>query len=73
MDEEDVRVWKIVMVAIGTVVALIGGCSGMINYQDNTAMADMISKGADPQDARCAVKGEQPPGVCAIRAATKSK
>ena len=73
MDAEDVMVWKIVMAAICTVVALFGGCTGTINYQDNAAMVEMVAKGADPQDARCAIKGEQQSGSCAIRAASKNK
>ena len=73
MDAEDVMVWKIVMVAICTAVALIGGCNGTINYQDNAAMVEMVANGADPQDARCAVKGEQQSATCGIRAATKNK
>lgn len=73
MDEKYVMVWKIVMVAICTVVALIGGCTGTINYQDNTAMVDMVSHGADPQDARCAIKATDNTGNCSIRAATKNK
>lgn len=69
---EETKIWKIVMTAICVFTALIGGCNGTINYQDNTAMENMVKNGADPQDARCAIKG-QGTAECAIRAATKIK
>lgn len=55
MNEENMM-WKFVMVAICAVVALIGGCNATVNYQDNTAMTAMVTNGANPLDALCAVK-----------------
>ena len=69
---EETKVWKIVMVAICIVIATMGGCQGTINYQDNTAMVDMVNKGADPLDARCAIKSSDN-SMCAIRAASKKQ
>ena len=70
--EEETRIWKIVMVSICVLVTIMAGCQGTINHQDNTAMVDMVAKGTDPLDARCAIKSSD--GVmCGIRGATKNK
>ncbi len=65
--------WTTMAVLFFSIVASIGGCSSVQNYQDNSAMVEMVIKGADPIDAKCAIKGNTSETVCAIRAATKNK
>lgn len=67
----DDPILKFLAIVTFSVTATIAGCSGAINYQDNAAMVEMVSKGADPQDARCAVKGATNQGECVIRATIK--
>lgn len=71
-DDNDVRVWKIVATSVCVLIVSMGGCGSIINIQDNNAMIKMVADGADPLDAKCAVKGY---GTlpCLIRAATKNK
>ena len=70
--QEETKVWKIVIIGFCTFVATIGGCNATTNHQDNTAMVEMVSRGADPIDARCAVK-DSSINVFVIRAATKNR
>lgn len=70
--EEDNKFWKIITTAICFVIVSIGGCNAAINHQDNSAMVEMVSQGADPLDARCAIKSSAST-ECGIRAATKNK
>ena len=50
----------------------IGSCTCVTNWQDNTAMTRMVAQGTDALSARCAVKGVQQDGSCAIIAARPS-
>lgn len=65
------KFWKIIGVSICVTSAVISGCNGTLNYQDNNAIVEMVAKGADPLDARCSIK--QDPTLCTLRAATKNK
>lgn len=69
----EVRLWTIVSVTVCIFTATVAGCNGVINYHDDMSMVDMVAKGVDPQDARCAIKGSSERSECAIRAATKNK
>jgi hypothetical protein len=66
-----IAIWKTIVIGVCAFAALVSGCNGMINYQDNTAIVEMVAKGADPLDAQCAVKEQN--SSCFIRAATKNK
>ncbi len=70
--EDDTKIFKIMAIATCTLIATMGGCSAATNYQDNTAMVAMVSHGADPIDARCAIKGAEI-NACVVRAATKNR
>ena len=65
-------IWRVVMASLCIIIATFSGCKMTTNYQDNSAMVEMVSKGADPLDARCAVMTTEG-SLCAIRAATKNK
>jgi hypothetical protein len=67
--EEETKVWKIVMAAICTVIATIAGCDATNTYNNTRAIAEIVERGADPIDARCAVYGGG--NECVVRATRK--
>ena len=69
---EDTIFTKIITAGVVTVIASFSSCTAYTNYDDNIAMTKMVEKGADPIDARCAVKGNSTT-TCGIRAASKNK
>ena len=69
--EEDNTWLKVIALIVCVFILSTTGCNVGINYDNNRAMELMVTKGADPMDARCAVKGLVNT-VCAIRATTKA-
>lgn len=62
------RIWQTAAVAIVGVVLTMSGCVA----RQNTAVERLVKGGADPQEASCAIRGEESrSGVCAILAAKK--
>ena len=68
----ETKIAGIIVIGICFVIASFGGCSIVVNHQDNTAMVEMVKAGADPFDANCAIKGNAG-NSCVIRAASKNK
>ena len=68
--EEETKVWKIVMAAICTAIATIAGCDATNTYTKTRAVAEIVERGADPIDARCAVFNGG--NMCTVRAARKA-
>ena len=71
MDNERFLI-KAVTTSIVLIIASFSGCNVAISYDDNKAMRSMVENGADPIDARCAIKGSVE-SYCDIRAASKIK
>lgn len=57
--------WRLMAASIIACAAIIGGCSA----HRTSAIQDMVNKGADPLDVKCAL--QSPDNACAIRIATK--
>ena len=68
----ETKITGIIVIGICFVIASFGGCSAVVNHQDNAAMVEMVKAGADPLDANCAIKGDTS-NSCVIRAASKNK
>lgn len=59
-------------IALVLVLLSIGSCTSMVNYTDDTATVELVSKGASVLEARCAIRGSSGTGSeCAILAARK--
>lgn len=68
---ENIKILKIVLIACCFVIATFAGCTCALSYQTRTAMVEMVSNGADPLAARCAVSGLEY-SACSILAAGKT-
>ena len=66
------KFWKIIGTTVCLLSIVIASCSNAVNCKDNEAMVEMVAKGADPLDARCAIKNTEG-AVCSVRAAIKNK
>jgi hypothetical protein len=66
---EKIVFWRLMTIGCCVLMATMGGCGAVINYQDNITMENLVAKGMHVLDARCAVKGDISGAMCAIRAA----
>lgn len=62
------NLYKIVSIAFCFCIACFSSCTAVVNYTDASVMLDMVNKGANPLDAKCAIKGASAQGECIIRA-----
>ena len=71
MDETE-RTIRVLIVAVATVFVSICGSCSFQSANDNATLVEMASKGANPLDAKCAVKGgNSETAICAIRATVR--
>lgn len=68
MDSSDKSIMLTILIGLGILCGSIGSCTTIQNYQDDTAMVEMVKHGSDPLDARCAIHDSD---FCKIRAAKK--
>jgi len=68
------KITAILAISAMAIILTLATCDVVVSANDNKAMTEMVQSGADPVDARCAIRGSYNSSpVCAIRAATKSK
>lgn len=69
MNDSDNLFTKILVYGLCFVVLSIGACTTTVNYQDNKAIEKLVSLGANPLDAKCAIRGEaERSTACTVRA-----
>ncbi len=59
---------KVFLIGFCFFISAISSCAATVQINDNKTMLEMVNKGASPIDAKCAVKGNERDGICAIRA-----
>lgn len=69
MDENQfwTNVWRAVAIAVVSIVAVIAGCIA----HNTAAIKDMVTNGANPIDAMCAINGTSTTPQCMVRALGK--
>jgi hypothetical protein len=63
---------KVIAISVLGFVGLVGGCNITTNAQDNQAVIDLVQKGVNPLDAKCAIRTEASASFCVILAAKKT-
>lgn len=77
MNSDYVQAWRLMAATICIVASIIAGCLGTENYhnnasaetinkQNNSTIVDLVGKGADPEEARCVVKGSRYETPCVV-------